>query len=131
MSERLSAYQPHARALLRIVAGLLFVHSALVLLFNIPPSIYPEPPPETATTLVIGGVLELVGGILLILGWLTRPAAFVMSGMMAVAYFMFHAPESLWPSNNNGGAAILFCFIFLYLVFAGPGAWALDNRRGD
>ena len=129
MSEKLSAYQPHARAVLRIVAGLLFVHSAFVLLFNIPPSIYPTPPAETANTLIIGGVLELVGGILLILGWLTRPAAFVMSGMMAAAYFMFHAPESLWPSNNNGGAAILFCFIFLYLVFAGPGAWALDNRR--
>src|SRR5690606_2749011 len=105
--------------------GLLFVHSGMVLLFDIPPSIYPPPPSEAASVLLVGGVLELVGGALLIVGWLTRPTAFVLSGMMAVAYWLYHAPQDFFPSNNNGSAAILFCFIFLYLVFAGPGAWAL------
>lgn len=129
MSEKLMAFQEQALAVLRIVAGLLFVHSGMVLLFDIPPSIYPPPPPETASVMLVGGILELVGGALLIVGWLTRPTAFVLSGMMAVAYWMYHVPRDFFPSNNNGSAAILFCFIFLYLVFAGPGAWALDNRN--
>jgi putative oxidoreductase len=129
MSDRLSAYREHSLAVLRIVAGLLFVHSGMVLLFDIPASIYPPPPPETATTMLIAGILELVGGALLVIGFLTRATAFILSGMMAVAYWMYHAPGNLYPANNNGSAAILFCFIFLYLVFAGPGAWALDNRR--
>lgn len=129
MSERLSAYRPHALALLRIVVGLLFIHSGMVLVFNIPASIYPAPPPETMTILTVAGLLELIGGALLLLGLLTRPTAFIMSGMMAVAYWGYHVPTSFFPANNNGTAAILFCFIFFYLVFAGPGAWAIDNRR--
>ncbi|MBX3581949.1 MAG: DoxX family protein [Rhizobiaceae bacterium] len=128
MFEKLMAFQEQGLAVLRIVAGLLFVHSGMVLLFDIPPSIYPPPPPETAGVMLVGGILELVGGALLIVGLLTRPTAFVLSGMMAVAYWMYHVPQDFFPSNNNGSAAILFCFIFLYLVFAGPGAWALDNR---
>jgi putative oxidoreductase len=79
--------------------------------------------------MLIAGILELVGGVLLLIGFLTRPTAFVLCGMMAVAYWVYHAPSNPYPANNNGSAAILFCFIFLYLVFAGPGAWALDNRR--
>ncbi|MEP9386846.1 DoxX family protein [Mesorhizobium sp. KR9-304] len=130
MSEKLSAYQPQALALLRIVSGLLFVHSGLVLVFDIPASIYPPPPPETATTLLIAGVLELIGGALLLAGFLTRPTAFVMCGMMAVAYWGYHVPTSFFPANNMGTAAILFCFIFFYLMFSGPGAWAVDNRKG-
>jgi putative oxidoreductase len=130
MLKQLSAYQSQALALLRVVAALLFVHSGMVLLFNIPASIYPPPPPEMATTLLVAGWLELVGGLLVLVGLLTRPAAFVLSGLMAVAYWGYHAPTSPWPANNNGTTAILFCFIFLYLVFAGPGAWAIDNRRG-
>ncbi len=129
MAERLSAWQPQALAVLRLVCGLLFVHSGMVLLFDIPASIYPPPPPETATMMLAGGVLELVGGALLVIGFLTRPAAFVLSGMMAVVYWLYHEPVSFFPANNGGTSAILFCFIFLYLVFAGPGAWAIDNRN--
>lgn len=75
------------------------------------------------------GVLELVGGVLLIVGWFTRIAAFILSGEMAVAYFMAHATQSFFPLQNGGEAAILFCFVFLYVAAAGPGAWAIDNRN--
>ncbi len=73
-------------------------------------------------------MLEVVGGVLLVLGLFTRPVAFILAGEMAVAYFMAHAPQSFFPIINQGESAILFCFVFLYLVFAGPGAWSLDNR---
>jgi putative oxidoreductase len=75
------------------------------------------------------GVLEIIGGALLAIGLFTRPTAFVMSGLMAAAYWIAHAPRSPFPVLNGGDAAILYCFLFLYLVFAGPGAFALDNRR--
>ena len=127
MSDRLSAYAPQALGLLRLVVGLLFIHSGMVLLFNIPASTYPPPPPEIATLMLLAGVLELVGGVMILVGLLTRPTAFILSEMMAVAYWGFHAPTSFFPSNNMGAAAILFCFVFFYLVFAGPGAWAVDN----
>jgi putative oxidoreductase len=77
----------------------------------------------------VAGILELVGGTLVLIGLLTRPAAFILSGMMAVAYFMAHAPRGFYPIVNGGEAAILFCFIFLLLAAAGPGAWSGDGRR--
>ena len=76
-----------------------------------------------------GGVLELFGGFLLVIGLFTRPVAFVLAGMMAVAYFMAHAPRSFFPILNGGDAAILFCFVFLYLFIAGPGSWSVDAAR--
>ncbi len=76
------------------------------------------------------GILEFAGGILLALGLFTRPVALLLSGEMAIAYFTAHMPRDFFPVNNGGDAAISFCFVFLYLVFAGPGAFALDNRRG-
>ena len=76
----------------------------------------------------IGGVIEIVTGGLLILGLFTRPAAFIASGQMAVAYWMFHAPKSPYPAVNGGDAAILFCFVFLYIFAAGPGAFSLDRQ---
>ena len=128
MSDRLSRYQPQALAVLRIVTALLFVHGGMVLLFNLPPP--PAPiPPELHTVMLIAGVLELVGGILVLLGFLTRPVAFILSGFMAVAYWGFHFPMSPWPAVNMGIPPILFCFIYLYLVFAGPGAWSVDASR--
>jgi putative oxidoreductase len=130
MSDRLSAYAPQALAVLRIVTALLFIEAGSLLLFNFPPSVHPPPPPEMATILLIAGILELVGGLLILVGFLTRPVAFILSGMMAVAYWMVHAPMNPFPANNMGVAAILFCFVFLYLVFAGPGAWSVDNRLG-
>jgi putative oxidoreductase len=77
----------------------------------------------------VAAVLEIVGGALLFVGWFTRPTAFVLSGLMAFAYFISHAPRSIFPTSNGGDAAILYCFFFLYLVFAGPGPWSLDARR--
>ena len=130
MIDRLSAYAPQALAVLRIVAALLFIEAGSVLLFNIPPSVYPPPPPEMKTLMLIAGILEFAGGFLILIGFLTRPVAFILSGMMAVGYWMVHAPMSLFPTQNMGAAAILFCFVFLYLVFAGPGAWSVDDRLG-
>ena len=75
------------------------------------------------------GIIELVAGLLITIGLFTRPAAFLASGTMAVAYWMAHAPQNPFPINNGGDAAILYCFFFLYLVFAGPGPWSLDARR--
>jgi putative oxidoreductase len=109
----------------RIVAGLVFVSFGAMIVFGFPPN--PMTPPFNPMTQTgIGGLLELIGGILIVLGLLTRPVAFVLSGMMAVAYFQFHAPQSFYPSNNMGTPAILYCFFFLYLVFAGAGPWSID-----
>jgi putative oxidoreductase len=129
MFDRLSAYSPQALAVLRIVSALLFVEAGVFHLFGFPAMDYPPPPPEMATPLLIAGVLEFAGGLLLIAGFLTRPTAFVLSGLMAVAYWGFHAPMSPWPVANMGAPAILYGFVFLYIFFAGPGAWAIDNRR--
>lgn len=123
----LSVWAPRALAVLRIVTALLFIEHGSQKLFNFPPGEHfvgfdPTVVPFWA------GVLEFFGGLLVLLGLLTRPAAFVLSGEMAVAYWMAHAPQSPFPALNGGDAAILFCFVFLYLVFAGPGAWSFDAR---
>jgi putative oxidoreductase len=116
---------PHALAGLRIVAALLFLAHGTQKLLG-----FPAPPgsgfPPVLSLLWVGGVLELVGGTLLLVGLFTRPVAFVLSGMMAVAYWMFHAPRDPFPVLNGGDAAILYSFVFLFLVFAGPGRWSLD-----
>lgn len=122
--DRLSTYAPQALAILRIVTGVLFIHGGVQILFNVPASTYPPPPPEMSTLMTIAGVLELVGGVLIFLGFLTRPVAFILCGMMAVAYWGFHVPIDPWPANNLGVAAILYCFIFFYLFVAGPGRGA-------
>jgi putative oxidoreductase len=121
-------WSPRALAALRIVAGLLFLEHATVkfLAFPIP---FQMPGPLPAI-LMAAGVIELVAGVLIALGLFTRIAAFIASGEMAVGYFMMHASKDFWPAANGGEAAILFCFIFLYLAFAGPGAWAIDNAIG-
>ena len=124
-------YAPQALSLLRIVAALLFLLHGTSKLLGFPASEMPMPP--TGSLLWIGGVLELVGGLMLLFGILSRPVAFVLAGEMAVAYWMFHAPQSTFPSVNGGDAAILFCFVFLYIAAAGPGPWSadasLDRRR--
>jgi putative oxidoreductase len=79
----------------------------------------------------VQGVIELVGGFLLLIGLFTRPVAFILSGDMAVAYFMSHAPQSFFPIVNRGDGAILYCFIFLYLAFAGGGPWSVDAAMGS
>ena len=121
----LSRYQPHLLALLRIVVALLFIEHATIKLFGFPPGGMPGQQP-IATLLGVAGIVEMVTGVLVLLGLWTRLAAFVASGEMAVAYFMFHGSKGFFPAVNNGEAAILFCFVFLYLAAAGPGAFALD-----
>jgi len=126
--KRLSGMAPYALAMLRIVAALLFIEHGTAKLFGFPATTTPMSPP-LFSLMGVAGVLETFGGALVLIGLLTRPVAFILSGMMAVAYFMAHAPQSVYPLNNGGDAAILFCFVFLYLVFAGPGAWSVDSGR--
>ena len=121
----LDRYTPYALAVLRIVAALVFMEHGTQKLFNFPP--WDGPRTELFSLLGLAGVLEFVGGGLLALGLFTRPVAFILAGMMAAAYWMAHAPQSLFPVNNGGDAAILYCFVFLYLVAAGPGPWSLDH----
>jgi len=121
-------WAPRMLAILRIVAALLFLEHGTQKLFGFPPSDYPTA--ALLSLMGVAGILELAGGVLLVLGLFTRPAAFVLAGMMAVAYWMAHAPQSFFPILNNGDAAILFCFVFLYLFVAGPGAWSLDGLSG-
>lgn len=117
-----------ALSVLRIVAGLLFVTFGTMKVFGFPPP--PGggamPPFDLATQMGIGGLMEVIGGLAILLGLFTRPVAFLLSGEMAVAYFQFHAPNGFFPSSNQGVPAILFCFLFLYLVFAGAGPWSVD-----
>jgi len=122
--ERLSPYQAVALALLRIIAALLFIEHGTQKLFGFPPAPY-----AITTLFFVAGIIELVGGILILIGLFTRPVAFLLSGEMAIAYFIVHMPINFFPANNQGDGAVLFCFIFLFLVFAGPGEWALDNRQ--
>ena len=119
-------WAPRMLSVLRIVAALLFLAHGTQKLLGFPASDFA---PEVLSLPWIAGVLEIVGGAALVLGLFTRPAAFVLSGEMAVAYWMAHAPQSPFPVLNGGDAAILFCFVFLYLVFAGPGPWSLDALR--
>lgn len=121
-----TTWAPRVLAALRIVAGLLFLAHGVVKLWGFPEGAQPGEVP-LLSLFGVGAVLEVVGGLLLILGLFTRPAAFIVSGEMAVAYFLFHAPSSPFPAVNGGDAAILFSFIFLYLFTAGPGAWSLDG----
>jgi len=111
-------------SILRIVTALLFMQHGTSKLFGFPPS--PFPVHSLMSLIGVSAVLEAVGGGLLVLGLFTRPVAFILCGEMAVAYFMAHAPHSFFPLLNKGDSAIQFCFVFLYLVFAGPGPWSLD-----
>ena len=120
--------RPWAFAALRIVAALIFMEHGTQKLFGFPAEPQGGYPP-LLSLMWIGGVLEFGGGILLVLGLFTRPVAFVLSGMMAVAYWMFHAPESMFPLLNGGDAAILYCFVFLCIAVSGPGALSLDALR--
>jgi putative oxidoreductase len=116
-------YQPYVLSILRIIVGLLFLQHGMAKIFNFPPQgdmpVFPRPE-------WFAGRIELVGSTLIVLGLLTRPVAFVLSGEMAFAYFISHRPRSFFPLLNGGEPAVLFCFVFLYLVFAGGGPLSLD-----
>jgi putative oxidoreductase len=121
-----SPWSDRMLAILRIVAGLVFVSVGTTKLFGYPPSPVPIPPFTLMSEVGIAGLLEVFGGLAIVLGALTRPVAFVLAGEMAVAYFQFHFPMSFFPTVNNGIPAVLYCFLFLYLTFAGAGAWSID-----
>lgn len=123
----LKPYTSQLHSVLRIMAGLLFLqHGTSKYLY------FPETQLSGVSPFTMGGaagLIELVGGVLLVLGLFTRPAAFIMSGTMAVAYFYAHAPRDFFPILNGGELAALYCFVFLYLAAAGGGAWSLDRVR--
>lgn len=121
----LSGWQPRILSVLRIVSGFIFLLHGTQKHFGIPPT---ERVVEAFSLPWFAGWIEIVTGILLILGLFTRPTAFLASGTMAFAYWLAHAPRDLFPTNNGGDAAILYCFVFLYLVFAGGGPWSLDAK---
>jgi len=125
-------WTPRVLSILRIIAGFLILqHGLQKVLGMIPPPDRPGQPSFTIPPLMsmggISGLLELVGGILLIIGLFTRPVAFIMSGLLAVAYFMAHAPRGFWPVLNGGELAALYSFVFLYLAAAGGGEWSIDR----
>lgn len=113
-------------SVLRIVAALGFLQHGTAKFFGFPALPFPGPLPPFV---IAGGLLELLGGALLLFGAFTRPVAFVLNGEMAVAYFLFHAPHGFFPATNGGEAAMLYCFVFLYFAFAGGGPWSLRGLR--
>jgi putative oxidoreductase len=120
--------------LLRVVSGLLFLQAGGMKLLGWFGGMPGGATAPLWSQIWIGGVLELVGGILIMLGLLSRPTAFILSGEMAVAYWQFHAPNGFWPIQNHGEPAVLLCFIFLFIAAYGGGGWSLDGlirgRRG-
>ncbi|WP_442753596.1 DoxX family protein [Methylocystis sp. JAN1] len=120
-------YLPHVQGLLRIATALLFLQHGTAKLFGYP-HVAMFDKMNLLSALGAAGVLELVGGALLLVGLFTRPVAFILSGEMAVAYFGFHALEAFWPIHNKGELAALYCFVFLFFSAAGPGKFALDRE---
>ena len=125
----ISGWAPRFQSVLRIVAGLLLLQHGAQKILGFPPGGHGGAFDVSSLSTLAGwsGPIELVGGVLIILGLFSRPTAFILSGFTAVAYWMVHAPQSPYPINNGGELAALYCFVFLYLVFAGPGPWSLDN----
>jgi putative oxidoreductase len=125
LNSLLSMWTPRLLSVLRIVVAFMFMAHGTQKIFGVPAG------PDTRAVQLFSfmgfaGALELVGGLLLLVGLFTRPVAFILSGMMAVAYFMAHAPQGFWPVLNRGELAVAYCFVFLYLAAAGPGPWSLD-----
>ena len=123
----LNDWQPRMLSVLRIMAGLLFLQYGLMKHLSFPAAYSGSITPFSLTW--FAGAIELVGGIFLVLGLFTRSTAFVCSGLMAFAYFLGHAPRGVFPLQNGGNLAIIFCFVFFYLIFAGPGRWSIDAAR--
>jgi putative oxidoreductase len=117
----LEKFRPYALSVLRIVAALLFLQHGLSKLVG-----FPTPGPPLTSVILLAAIIETIGSLLLLVGLFTRWAAFIMSGEMAFAYFIAHAPKSFFPAVNGGSAAVLYCFVFLYFVFAGGGPWSVD-----
>lgn len=121
----LHRWAPRLLSVLRVVTGFLFMAHGTQKMFGFP-STEPPPPFDLGSLTGVAGLLETTGGALLLFGLLTRPVAFVLSGEMAVAYFLRHAPRDFWPALNGGELAVLYCFLFVFFSVAGPGPWSLD-----
>jgi putative oxidoreductase len=129
-SDRISAFSPVMLSILRIMTGLLFLEHGTQKFLSFPAGEAAGFGWTLSNPGAYAGIVELIAGALIAIGLFTRPAAFVASGTMAVAYFIGHAPQNFFPVNNMGDAAILYCFVFLYFVFAGPGPISLDSKVG-
>ena len=127
MERFLGKYSPYLYAILRIVAGIMFAMHGSQKLFGFPGG---KAPVELASMMGVAGVIELVGGILIALGFMASIAAFIASGEMAVAFFMAHVPQGWNPLLNQGELAVLYCFLFLYIASRGAGVWSIDASRG-
>ena len=124
---RIASWEPYVRSLLRIIVGFTFSLHGAQKLFGLLGGMGGTGAKASFFSLAwAGGFLEFFGGVLILLGLFTVPVAFILSGEMAVAYFMAHAPRGFWPIRNGGELAVLYCFDFLYLFTAGPGSWSLD-----
>ena len=121
---RMETWRPYILSILRIVIGLLFLQHGLSKVFNFPA---PSPVPSLSGLLILAAFLETVGSLLFLVGAYTRIVAFILSGEMAFAYFIAHAPRSFYPIVNGGQLAVIYCFIFLYFAFAGGGPWSVDR----
>lgn len=121
---RMETWRPYILSILRIVIGLLFLQHGLSKVFNFPA---PSPVPSLTGLLLLAAFLETVGALLFLVGAYTRIVAFILSGEMALGYFMVHAPQSFYPLVNKGELAVIYCFIFLYFAFAGGGPWSVDR----
>ena len=135
MTDRLTgrwiSWAPYFLSLLRIIGGFLFVQHGGTKILGWPAAVMPGGGTAPLMSQAgIAGVLELCGGALLLVGLFTRPVAFVLSGLMAFAYFIGHAGEGFWPVLNNGALAVIYCFVWLYISAAGPGPWSIDAARG-
>jgi putative oxidoreductase len=130
IARRWIGWAPYLLAILRIVAAFVFILAGTVKLFAVPIGVPPNGGAVNVLTEAwFGGVLEVFGGAFVLVGLFTRPVAFILSGEMAVAYFQYHAPVSVWPVVNNGIPAILYCLVWLYFSSAGAGAWSIDALR--
>lgn len=128
LNSSLAAWAPRMLSVLRIMAALVILQHPFVKLFGFPMSVNYAPMGSLAW---IAGVIELITGLLILVGLFTRPAAFLLAGTMAAAYFIGHAPRGFYPIMNQGSLAIMYCFTFLYLAFAGPGPWSVDAQRSS
>lgn len=125
MEQFLDSWRPRVLSILRIVTAFLFMQHGGQKILSFPAEA--RAPFELMSLSGMAGVLELFGGFLLLIGLFTRPVAFLLSGLMAFAYFLVHAPQGFWPLNNHGELAALFSFVFLYIFTAGGGSWSIDN----
>jgi putative oxidoreductase len=130
LASRWISSAPYFLAILRMVAAFLFMQYGTMKLFAFPAAVMPDGGAAALTSLPgVAGALETVGGALLLVGLFTRPVAFLLSGQMAVAYFMGHAAQGFWPALNGGAPAVFFTFLWLYVSSAGPGPWSIDALR--